>query len=167
MADHCGRRNILLLNAVLYTVSALLLCLSTNIMYFCFFFFVWAIPRGLNPPVLALYLTENLPSKNRGKNFLLFIFFVPIGLTIASGVAYLVLDDFTSGDWRLYLLILGVYHILCTSLAYHFLPPSPRYLIFSGRLNQAETILTNLANDNNREEKLPPNLPTLLKTWQL
>jgi len=62
MADHCGRRNILLFNALMYTISVLLLCLSTNIIWFCFFYFLWAIPRGLNPPVLALYLTENLPS---------------------------------------------------------------------------------------------------------
>jgi len=88
----------------------------------------------------------------------LFIFFVPIGLTIASGAAYLILDDFTSGDWRFYLLVLGVYHIICTILAYLYLPNSLRYLIYSNRLSQAEKTLTKFASEQNKEEKLPLNL---------
>jgi len=81
----------------------LLLSLSFNIYSFCFFFILQAVPRGLCPPALSLYLTENLPVKNRGKKFLLYVAFFPIGLAISTGVGYIILDDFDHGNWKLYL----------------------------------------------------------------
>jgi len=57
--------------------------------------------------------------------------FFPFGLAISSGFAWLVLDDFNNGNWKLYLYILGVYHIVTLIIAYIEMPPSPRYLIYS------------------------------------
>ncbi len=130
MCDCYGRRFVLLFCGCFYTIMILLLATSTNIITFCFYYFLQSIPRGMGPIALAIYLSENLPTHNRGKMFLIFTMFIPIGLAVSSFVAWVILDDFTTGDWRLYLYVLGIIHIILLSFACWKLPISPRWLIF-------------------------------------
>jgi len=84
----------------------------------------------MGPIALAIYLSENLPTHNRGKMFLTFTMFIPIGLAVSSFTAWVILDDFKTGDWRLYLWVLGIIHISLLTVACCWLPISPRWLIF-------------------------------------
>ena len=98
LVDYCGRRVLLLVCSVMFTLCIFLLTLADNILVFCFFFCLQSIPRGIGPVILAMYVPENLPTLDRGKNALMYTMGFPLGLAISSGTAYLILEDFQTGD---------------------------------------------------------------------
>jgi len=164
--DHYGRKNILLFVGVVFTVSAYLTAVSPNIWLFMIFWGCWSVPRALAPPVLGIYLTENLPTKNRGKIFLCYVIFLPIGLSISSGFAYLILEDFDKGDWRFYVLCIAIYQTIVLVIAFIFTPKSPRFLIYNDELDEAEELLLSVAKQHGRENHIPENLRTHLENWR-
>ncbi len=130
--DTYGRKNILIFATLLFLVSPFFLAFANDIYWFLGAWAFWSVPRGISYPVLGIYLTENLPTVDRGKNFILYCAFLPIGLAISAGVACLTLEDFDAGDWRYYLTVIGIIQIFFATVTFILIEPSPRFLIFNG-----------------------------------
>ncbi len=115
--------------------------------------------------MLGIYLTENLPTVDRGKHFIMYCAFLPIGLATSAGVAVLCLEDFDEGDWRYYLNVIGVIQIFLAIVTFILIEPSPRFLIFNGQFDEAKKLLTSIAKRHGTMNRLPDDLDGLMENW--
>ena len=102
------------------------------------------------------YLEEFMPMRHRRKAILIQTF-CSVGGLWASVFGLLLLYGL---PWKVYLLIMSVPMILTTCMTL-FLPESVRFLGTIGKLNKAKTILTKIAELNDRS--LPPGILVITK----
>lgn len=138
-ADKYGRKPILFIIALLFAVSAIGSALSNSLVAFILYRFVGGIGVGASSVVAPMYISEISPAKLRGRMTALFQFNVIFGILMAYVSNYLI-SDLGDGSWRW---MLGVMFI--PSVAYFillfFVPESPRFLVKSGKTQEAKDVL--------------------------
>lgn len=108
---------------------------------------------GAAPAALSLF-SELLPSAHRGANLILFFAFFSAGAAVEALVAWAMLSS--SYGWRALLLASAVPSV-CLLVVSRSLPETPRYLVVSGRPEEAKSLLRRIAVTNGRLANLPPD----------
>ena len=111
--------------------------------------FIQGIGVGGEVPVAATYLNELSQARGRGRFFLLGQLIFPIGLMI-TGLIGAWLVPFLG--WRA-MFLFGAVPTLISAVFVALLPESPRWLIFQGRLDEAQRVIEQ-AEDS--AARLPP-----------
>jgi MFS transporter, putative metabolite:H+ symporter len=141
LADQIGRRRIFV-NAILwYAAFTALTALAWGPWSVSTFRFLAGIGLGALLVVDPSMLSEYLPPQNRGR-FLVFLdFFWPVGLLLATGLAWIFLDQ-VGGEygWR-YLFLAASFPAFLAFLARLNLPESPYWLARKGRAQEAADVL--------------------------
>lgn len=121
-SDRYGRKPIILVSAVLYTVGAIIMALTPSISVLMIGRFVVGLGIGASSQIVPLYLSEVAPIKVRGQMVALNTLAITFGQFLAAITSFLLRPH-----WRW---MLGVIAIL--SAAYFFgmicMPESPRWL---------------------------------------
>lgn len=89
---------------------------------------------GFTIAITTSIFAEITPSKYRGKGILLLNFCVSIGKLYGLLLAYIFLDTFTSGQWRLMMIFSCFPNILVFFGSLIYLEESPRFLIANNQL---------------------------------
>jgi sugar porter (SP) family MFS transporter len=139
-SERLGRRNTLILIAILYLFSSLGTALATNWGIFLVFRFLGGIGVGASSVTAPIYISEISPASSRGKLVALFQFNIVLGILISYLSNYLIGQE---GDmaWRW---MLGVQVIPSTLflVLLTFVPESPRWLILrKGKIAEATAIM--------------------------
>src|SRR5262249_31649111 len=92
---------------------------------------------GGEMPVAAVYINELSKARGRGRFFLLYELIFPIGLMMTGQAGALLVPSL---GWQVMFLIGGIPGLIVTALLLR-LPESPRWLIGTGRLSEAERVL--------------------------
>jgi MFS transporter, putative metabolite:H+ symporter len=141
LADQIGRRRIFV-NAILwYAAFTALTALAWGPWSVSTFRFLAGIGLGALLVVDPSMLSEYLPPQNRGR-FLVFLdFFWPVGLLLATGLAWIFLDQ-VGGEygWR-YLFLAASFPAFLAFFARLNLPESPYWLARKGRAQEAADVL--------------------------
>jgi SP family arabinose:H+ symporter-like MFS transporter len=140
LSDRFGRRRILMLSAVLFTVSSIGAALPRNLTEFMGARFVGGLAIGVASLLAPIYIAEVAPARNRGRLVAL------NQMTIVSGIllAYLMnwLLAFLGPDsWRWMFAVAAVPSVAFLG-ALFFVPESPRWLTEMGRTEEALHVLT-------------------------
>ncbi len=141
-ANKYGRKPLLIIIGVLYTVSALGSALAPEVNSFMFFRFIGGIGVGASSVVAPMYISEIAPAKNRGMLVALFQFNLVFGILIAYVSNYFIeLSAFTE-SWRWMLGVEIIPAFLYTLLSLR-IPESPRWYINNrNNYEKARSILT-------------------------
>ncbi|MBN2174891.1 MAG: sugar porter family MFS transporter [Bacteroidales bacterium] len=145
-ADKYGRRIILFYIAGLYTISAFGSAMSSNLWLFIFFRFIGGLAVGASSVAGPMYISEISPADKRGRMTALFQFNVIFGIMMAYISNYL-LTNTGAEPWRYMLGVEGVPAILFFVLLFA-VPRSPRFLIKTGRNEEAKRVLLMIDPDD-------------------
>jgi SP family sugar:H+ symporter-like MFS transporter len=148
LSDRLGRRRLIMVAAVVFTLGALGAALAPSVWFLISARFVLGLAVGSAALVVPLYLSEIAPTEIRGAISSL------NQLMIVSGIlaAYLVNAALaSSGDWRL---MLGAAAIpsLILLLGMAFMPETPRFLVRTGEEDEAREVLDEVREDDADDE---------------
>ena len=152
LADLFGRRNVMMITAVLFTVGALIQGFAHDHTLFVIARLMGGMAVGAASVLSPAYISEVAPASVRGRLTTLQQIMIIIGLTIAFVVNYflaLSAGESTAPYWAgieawrwMYLMQAIPAAIFLVALI--FIPESPRYLVSKGRDEKASQVLTSL-----------------------
>jgi MFS family permease len=143
LSDAFGRKKILMLTAVLFTVSALLSALTTHFPVFVLSRVLGGIAVGGAILIAPVYIAEISPSALRGSLVSFNQLMIVIGISASFFSNYFLLGV-GENCWRWMLGVEAIPAALYLGLLF-FVPESPRWLFGRGREAEALTIFTKVA----------------------
>ena len=133
LADRYGRRAILIVTLLVYSVATGLTALAWGYGVLLLLRFVTGLGLGGELPVASTLVAEVAPAKKRGRMLVLLESFWAYGWILAALIGYLVIPEY---GWRVAFLI-GSLPALYALVLRRRLPESPRYLLRKGRHAEA------------------------------
>ena len=162
LADLIGRRNTMMIAALLFLVGALIQGSAHDHLIFVIARLAGGMAVGAASVLSPAYISEVAPASIRGRLTTLQQIMIIIGLTIAFVVNYFLAlsagestAPFWAGieAWRWMYLMQAVPAAIFL-IALIFIPESPRYLVSKGREEKAESVLASLFGSGVAGEKL-------------
>ena len=105
LADKFGKKNIIIITLLLFSVSNLVLALTTNVEQFMFVRFITGIGLGGELPVATTIIADSFSGHKRSKMLILVDSFWAIGWILASLLAFLFMPIY---GWRFTVIITSV-----------------------------------------------------------
>jgi sugar porter (SP) family MFS transporter len=140
LADKYGRKNMLIIDSVIFAIGTLGTAFSNDLTTFCISRIVVGIAIGVSSYIGPLYISEISPVKYRGALVSLNQLAISIGIFISYIIGY----SFSSaGAWR-WMFGLGVIPAILLLLGMLILPYSPRWMLSQGLENKALKILNKI-----------------------
>lgn len=153
-SEKYGRKNVMLVTAMLYIISALGCALACNSFMLIIFRVLSGLAVGATSVVTPMYISEISPAKKRGTMVSLYQFALTIGILLAYIFDYLFVGVGDAG-WRYMLAIPAISGILFLIFLTFKFPESPRWLLSHGRKKEAIEVLTGLGGKKLVNEELP------------
>ncbi|MDP8993467.1 MAG: sugar porter family MFS transporter [Pseudomonadota bacterium] len=152
LSDLIGRRNVLLIAAVFFIVSAWGSGIATSSPEFVFYRFLGGLAVGAASVLAPAYISEVTPAAIRGRMSTIQQIMIIVGLTAAFLSNYLLAEaagasvrsfwlGYEAWRWMFWVEIAPATLFLIALL---FIPESPRYLVLKGHEGKAEAVLTRL-----------------------
>ena len=148
LSDKYGRKKVLLLSGLLFTLSALGSAVPDNLTQFVLARFIGGLGVGSASMLSPLYISEIAPAKIRGMLVTLYQLAIVFGINIIYIVNYLIANAHDQVwnvqlGWRYMLGSEGIPAILFFILLF-FVPESPRWLVKENRSEEALKILNKI-----------------------
>jgi len=139
-SDKYGRRNVLIVLAVFYAISAIGSGLANSWHSFLFYRFLGGLGVGASSVIGPMYISEISPARLRGRLVALFQFNIVFGILVAFFSNYMINKYVEVDAWRW---MLGVETLPAAAFfAMLFLiPESPRWLVKKNRDKEAADVL--------------------------
>ncbi len=142
LSKRYGRKIVLLIASALFTIFTLVGIFAPSYSIFITSRFILGIAVGIASFIAPLYLSEIAPKKLRGALIAMYQLMITIGLFMVfvtnSALEY-------TGSWRIMLAVLVIPSVImfvgCLTL-----PRSPRWLVLTGKDDEAETVLGKIRN---------------------
>jgi SP family galactose:H+ symporter-like MFS transporter len=150
LADHFGRRKMIISAAIIFAVGAIGTASVPNIALLILGRIAVGIAIGIASEVAPLYISEVSQAKNRGS----LVSLNQLAITIGIVISYLV--DFGLSavqGWR-YMLGLAAIPAVILGLGMTRLPDTPRFLINHGELGEARSVLKRIRGEENVDREI-------------
>lgn len=152
LADQFGRRNVMMLAAVLFLVGALIQGFASSQIVFVIARIMGGMAVGAASVLSPAYISEVAPANIRGRMTTVQQIMIITGLTAAFVVNWYLAQaagESTNVHWAgleawRWMYLMQALPAAVFLVALFFIPESPRYLVSKGRDAQAETVLTSL-----------------------
>lgn len=142
--DRLGRRAVLLIDLLFFVVFAGLSAVAWSATSLIVFRFLLGIGIGADYPVSSTYITENMPTRLRGRMMVGGFGFQALGIMAGALLGVIVLKLYPDiNAWRIVLgfaVIPAIIILLCRLS----LPESPRWLINQGRHEEAASVASKM-----------------------
>ncbi len=167
MSDALGRKKVLLLSAVLFTISAIGSALPTTLTQFVIFRMVGGFGVGAASMVSPLFIAEISPPAIRGRLVSWNQFAIVSGMLVVYFVNYLISDLHTeawnvSTGWR-WMFGSETLPALFFFVLLFFVPESPRWLIKQGRVSEGKHILASIGGEAHAQREVEDIQRTIAK----
>jgi SP family sugar:H+ symporter-like MFS transporter len=152
LADAMGRRNVMILSAVLFLVGALIQGFAHEQWLFVAARIMGGMAVGAASVLSPAYISEVAPAHIRGRMTTVQQIMIITGLTAAFVVNYFLAASAGTSTapywagieaWR-WMYLMQAVPAAVFLVALLFIPESPRYLVSKGRIDEAERVLTRL-----------------------
>jgi SP family sugar:H+ symporter-like MFS transporter len=150
LSDRLGRRLLIIIAAVIFTVGALLAAASPTVWVLIAARFIIGLAVGSAALVVPLYLSEIAPTEIRGAIAGLNQLMIVAGI-LAAFIVNAILAS--SENWRL-MLGLAAAPSLILLVGMLFMPETPRYLVHTGEEEAAREVLEDLPGDEPPQERI-------------
>ena len=152
IADWTGRKKVLILCAVLFTVSAILSALPRSFTELVIARFIGGMGVGMASVVSPMYIAEISPAKIRGRLVALNQLPIVVGILL-SYFSNWVLVDTGINNWR-YMLVAEILPAITFLVGLFFIPESPRWLTKEGLEKEALDVRNVVAGAANADHEL-------------
>lgn len=171
LADKFGRKPVMIATAAAFILSAWGSGISTGSTMFVFFRITGGLAVGAASILAPAYISEIAPAKIRGSLATLQQLMIVVGLFAAFLSNYLIAGaaggasdpfwwEFSAWQWMFWVEIFpSSLFLICL----FFIPESPRYLVASGRLDEARSVIRAVAGAKGVDEKIEDISSTLDK----
>jgi sugar porter (SP) family MFS transporter len=150
LSDRMGRRRLIIIAAVVFTVGSLLAALAPSVGVLVAARFIIGLAVGTAALVVPLYLSEIAPTEVRGAIASLNQLMIVGGILIAFIVNAILAS---SGNWRLMLGLAAVPSLVLLA-GMVFMPETPRYLVHTGEEETAKGVLEDLPGDERPQDRI-------------
>jgi MFS transporter, SP family, sugar:H+ symporter len=150
LSDRLGRRNIIIIAAILFTIGAIGAALAPTVGVLVFFRVVLGLAVGSAALIVPLYLSEIAPTQVRGAITSLNQLNIVFGILFAYIVNALLAS---AGAWR-WMLGLAVIPSLVLLIGMFFLPETPRWLVSQDRDEDARDVLRRSRDEETVEREI-------------
>jgi sugar porter (SP) family MFS transporter len=150
LSDRLGRRYLILIAAVTFSVGAIGAALAPGVGVLVLFRIVLGLAVGAAALIVPLYLSEIAPTEIRGAISSLNQLMITVGILLAFIVNALLAN---SGAWR-WMLGLAVIPSLILFVGMYFMPETPRWLVSRGRENEARDVLMRSRSEEEAENEI-------------
>ncbi|MFA0809832.1 MFS transporter [Microbulbifer epialgicus] len=159
LSDHYGRRKLFIAEMIIFIIFLVILTFAQSYIVIVISLFGLGLALGCDYPTAHMMISENMPSRIRGRLVLGAFSFQAVGALVGTGLAFLVLSWFPSlGAWR-YMYSAAIVPAILITIGRFYIPESPMWLLTKGRMPEAERSISKLLQRN------PPYPPKfLLKT---
>lgn len=145
-----GSRRMLMYMSITFIFGTLLSTLATSISILILGRFIVGIAIGITSYASPLLISEMAPAINRGGLVLLNGIMITSGETVAFLVNYVLVP---TESWRL-MFVTGILPAMLLFIGMLLLPPSPRWMVLKGRIDQARSILNTIRDPLKVEAEL-------------
>jgi len=152
IADWAGRKKVLILCAVLFTVSAILSALPRSFTELVIARFIGGMGVGIASVVSPMYIAEISPAKIRGRLVALNQLAIVVGILLSYLSNWLLVDTGIN-NWR-YMLVAEILPAITFLVGLFFIPESPRWLTKEGLEKEALDVLNVVAGAANADHEL-------------
>lgn len=150
LSDRLGRRNLIIIAAILFTIGAIGAALSPSVTVLVLFRVVLGLAVGTAALIVPLYLSEIAPTEIRGAISSLNQLMIVVGILLAFIVNALLAD---SGAWR-WMLGLAMIPSVVLLVGMYFMPETPRWLMSRGREDEARDVLLQSRTEEEAEKEI-------------
>jgi len=150
--DAVGRKKVLIVCAILYTVSAVMSALAIDFVFFNIARIIGGLAIGASIITAPVYVAEIAPPKYRGRLVGINQFTIVLGISIAYFSNYFLLD-IGEDNWR-WMLGVEAFPAILYFLFLLIVPESPRWLVMKKREDTARNILQKFIDDKDAEFEL-------------
>ncbi len=144
LADRFGRKSLLVIDAAIYALGALLSAFTPNVAVLLFARTLIGLAIGADSAIATAYIAEYAPSSRRGALSILQQWMITVGILVSYMVALVVLWAFPGSaggaDWRVILGLGAVPAVLAVVLR-SSMPESPRWLMRHGKYEKVRDAL--------------------------
>ena len=152
IADWTGRKKVLILCAVLFTVSAILSGLPRSFTELVIARFIGGMGVGMASVVSPMYIAEISPAKIRGRLVALNQLAIVVGILLSYLSNWLLVDTGIN-NWR-YMLVAEILPAITFLVGLFFIPESPRWLTKEGLEKEALDVINIVAGEANADHEL-------------
>jgi len=144
LSDILGRRRILLVAAIAFTVGSLLAAAAANVELLIAARIILGLAIGVAGMVAPLYISETADAERRGALVATYQLAITLGIVSAYGVGYALAEG---GHWR-WMFATGAVPAIILFLGALRLPESPRWLALKGDTDKARASLMRLRGND-------------------
>jgi len=138
IAETRGRRTALIGCTALYSVMSLAASLALDYYWLVAARLLTGIGLGAEVPIAVTYISEIAKARGRGRFVLLYELVFPLGLLAGALLGWWFILHF---GWRPFLAIGALPAVLVLPMMIRLVPESPRWLVYRGRLSEADAIV--------------------------
>ncbi|GAB3210871.1 MFS transporter [Marinactinospora thermotolerans] len=149
LADRIGRRRVLMYALLVYVVFTLLAATASGPGELILWRILSGIGIGAEATVIVPYVSELLPSRERGRGIGRTMMFLGVGHVLAGLTAVTVISPAPETGWRIACLF-GAAPVLLLLWWRRSMVESPRFLIAQGRLDEAREIVEEFEREAER-----------------
>ena len=150
LSDRLGRRNLILIAVVTFSVGAIGAALAPSVTVLVLFRFLPGLAVGAAALTVPLYLSEMAPRISVGAISSLNQLMITVGILVAF-IANAILAS--SGAWR-WILGLAVIPSTILLVGMYFMPETPRWLVSRGREDDARDVLHRSRSEQEAEKEI-------------
>jgi sugar porter (SP) family MFS transporter len=155
LTDRFGRRSLLIVDALIYAVGALLAAFTPNVGVLLFARTLIGLAIGADSAIATAYIAEYAPRKRRGALVMLQQWMITVGILVSYLVALVILKllpgSATTLDWRLFFGLGAVPALIGLVLRFE-MPESPRWLMRQHRYDDTRKAFGKLGIDASTED---------------
>ena len=150
LSDRLGRRNLILIAAVIFSIGAIGAGLAPGVGTLVLFRVVLGLAVGAAALIVPLYLSEIAPTEIRGAISSLNQLMITVDILLAFIVNALLAN---SEAWR-WMLGLAVVPSVVLFIGMYFMPETPRWLVSRGREDEARDVLMRSRSEQEAENEI-------------
>jgi sugar porter (SP) family MFS transporter len=155
LTDRFGRRSLLIVDALIYAVGAILSAVTPNVGLLMFARTLIGLAIGADSAIATAYISEYAPKKRRGALGMLQQWMITVGILVSYLVALAIFrlwpGSASSADWR-WIFGLGAVPALVGLVLRFEMPESPRWLLKHEKWDAAKAAFAKLGTDVSVDE---------------
>ena len=153
LADYLGRRKMIIINAVIFTVGAIGCAYASSVNLLIVMRILIGFAIGITSFVVPMYIAEVSPSRRRGALVTLNQLMITIGILVSYITDYVISNDANLESWR-WMFAIGAIPALILLVGMFLLPETPRWLISKGRWQEGKAVLVTIEDADMLEQTL-------------
>lgn len=153
VSDALGRKKVLIMTALLFTLSAIGTALATDFDFFIFARILGGVGVGAASALSPTYIAEIAPADRRGRLVSINQLTIVVGILVVYFTNLLFASSFGDESWRWMLGSEAIPAVLFFLLLF-IIPESPRWLYKNGQPEKAREVLRKLEGEGQVKEEL-------------